>query len=778
MWVLRCLFVLLVRITAVSSNICPPSTATGEVDFTKSLNVDDYISYGHSIPLLCCAKGFDHIDWYRKLANETFVSYPPSSPRTDAPVLEENNQVLRIIHADLSDNTTFRCDLVKNGSVIKNHTNRLHVSTCDPTPHGPFLVEPMPGNQTIYQYGGNVIFHCTGNFGCHVPDARVAFWMVNGTIHPVNASNRYVVTQTQSSDLSILGATLTINKVEPKDVYNTFVCLVYNDQSVIGMSERFVHIIKKDVLNNTKVIIIATCSVGGFILLVIVILLVCWCYSPQIQRFCYMRLPCWKIVTIDEDKYKYNVFVYHAEEDREIAENIKANLIERGYKVSMSADIMPGRGELPAYNTEFDWSGAVYFLYSKNLLSDQWAISCMTHLISEKKPVWFLEIDELKPKDALNWAKEGKKECEQPRANENVDSDIEISVADMDGTDDGSVVNNNGRGDAADVADDDSSLRNQDEDLKFWEKMPKIKVPKKNSSNRKMNNFWCSLENKLPKFKSQKSKSRKLAAEISKPDKNRGSSSTRPLLESDHNFMLEAEGPGAELSETPLRNEVFLFPETDLQSHDTGFVHPIPNNDYNMDAPRHHVAGGSDENIVNADVHGTFNDDHDDDETCVLEKEEVGISNPSENIPTLHLYTEVIQNNNHTGSNFAMEHKEEPARFPIVTNPKEIDLIGSHRRHSIKREQSESGFENSDNSGSERATSDFMSPASQSSGFSSGEYSSPTSSSDGRNSLPYNDSGFRFKGMNDQIDGKSDLRASHENQISNAHSKGFMNSNA
>ncbi|XP_052782898.1 uncharacterized protein LOC128219116, partial [Mya arenaria] len=393
-------------------------------------------------------------------------------------------QVLRI----------FRAELVKNGSVIKNHTNRLHVSPCDPNPHGPISVEPMPANQTIDRYGGNVIFHCTGNFGCYVHEYRIAYWMVNETISPENASNRYVVNQTQSLDLSILGATLTIHKVQPKDVYNTYECVVLNEQSINGISKKFVHIVKKVKKRRER---------KSYILLV------CWCYLPQIQRFCYMRLPCWKIVTIDEDKYKYNVFVYHAEEDREIAEYIKENLVERGYKVSMSADTIPGKSIMPFYNTEFERSGAVCFLYSKNLLSDQWAVSCMTHLMPEKKPVWFLEIDELKPKDALKWAKEGKKKSEESRAIENVGSDIEIN-----------------------------------EDLKYWEKMPKIKVPTKNSSNRKMNNFWCSLENKLPKFKSQKSKSRKLVAEISKPDKNRRSSSTRPLLESDHISMLEVEGPG------------------------------------------------------------------------------------------------------------------------------------------------------------------------------------------------------------------------------------------
>ena len=58
----------------------------------------------------------DSIKWYR-LENGQWKSFPQIQPGiSNAPKLEEDNQVLRILDADFKDNTTFKCELEQSKS--------------------------------------------------------------------------------------------------------------------------------------------------------------------------------------------------------------------------------------------------------------------------------------------------------------------------------------------------------------------------------------------------------------------------------------------------------------------------------------------------------------------------------------------------------------------------------------------------------------------------------------------------------------------------------------
>ena len=97
---------------------------TGDPRFTKTLAKEDAVRFDHFIALFCCGAGADHITWYRREGNQ-WQSYPPSKDMSANTI--ENNQVLQIHHADERDNTTFKCELVKNGTAVKSNEIELHV---------------------------------------------------------------------------------------------------------------------------------------------------------------------------------------------------------------------------------------------------------------------------------------------------------------------------------------------------------------------------------------------------------------------------------------------------------------------------------------------------------------------------------------------------------------------------------------------------------------------------------------------------------------------------
>ncbi|XP_052255105.1 uncharacterized protein LOC127860820 isoform X2 [Dreissena polymorpha] len=266
----------------VSGRICEPSNRTGPVFFTQVLNVAEYINYGASKALLCCASGFHSIQWHILNATAAWEPYPPDGSGTEQPNTEEDDQVLRIHHAMDFQNTQFRCDLIVNGTVVLSHTVRLYVSHCSTRAKGPILIEPFPQNQTIYDYGGNISLYCTGDFGCYKHnDIQIVRWSVGNNAS--GFSDRYHLVTNESEDKATLGVTLTIEKVEPIDTTIAFVCTIMNDQFYHGQTDRIVWITKKDRPESpTMMIVMAVCiPVGVFLTTFLVVICVYRCCGPQ-----------------------------------------------------------------------------------------------------------------------------------------------------------------------------------------------------------------------------------------------------------------------------------------------------------------------------------------------------------------------------------------------------------------------------------------------------------------------------------------------------------------
>ena len=96
--------------------------------FTRTLNDRDYAVYGKVTYIVCCAEGYDHIDWYRLNGNQTWEPFPNCSFSLNCPDTKQHGQILEIPSPDESHNTLFRCDLMKNNAVYTTHTDNLTVS--------------------------------------------------------------------------------------------------------------------------------------------------------------------------------------------------------------------------------------------------------------------------------------------------------------------------------------------------------------------------------------------------------------------------------------------------------------------------------------------------------------------------------------------------------------------------------------------------------------------------------------------------------------------------
>ena len=76
--------------------------------------------------------------------------------------------------------------------------NHVHIddqhtfSACSASTKGPMPTKPFPVNSTIQEYGGNVTFYCTGDFGCLTATEiyGVEWWVDKKRVKSV--SHRYV----------------------------------------------------------------------------------------------------------------------------------------------------------------------------------------------------------------------------------------------------------------------------------------------------------------------------------------------------------------------------------------------------------------------------------------------------------------------------------------------------------------------------------------------------------------------------------------------------------
>jgi hypothetical protein len=100
---------------------------TADLRFTRELGANDRVRIGHTVAVLCCAEGYDKITWSQKKGNLWKPFPPPPVGDDNAPVLQENRQVLRFYSAKFSDQATYRCIVTKEGRQSLEHLTELQV---------------------------------------------------------------------------------------------------------------------------------------------------------------------------------------------------------------------------------------------------------------------------------------------------------------------------------------------------------------------------------------------------------------------------------------------------------------------------------------------------------------------------------------------------------------------------------------------------------------------------------------------------------------------------
>ncbi|XP_045199282.2 uncharacterized protein LOC123553742 isoform X2 [Mercenaria mercenaria] len=510
----------LIATTTVRSGkgYCPPQKQSDEPKFTIKPGSVDFVRNGHGIAVPCCAEGYTNISWY-KLQNGIWKSFPPLGPtgNYNTPKLEENRQVLRIYAANNS--SSYRCNVTGKSEFIQ-HTTELNVIECDKLARGPILTHPYPRNQTIYQYGGNITLHCSGYFGCNDSgDVRLALWEVEGTtdFNITDTSPRYSEEIVTNPAGTMIRATLRITSVQEEDTKRTFSCILATPQKKEGQTIVKVRIFKKDKPKMPWLdvgLIIGGCVLGVIIVISVVLCIRCL-YGPQIRLYLSSRIARLGPKIINNEEYNYNLFIYHADDDEVKAQNIKKYLMDKNYKVCIYADLQGNENILHEVFKKTAECAVVMFLYSDALRNEGLANFFLQSLITERKgkDILFLEVANYNPREIMEWTRDANDihELQEkkliPRELGN-GRNIEENEGSVDDNDRVEMLNENHNNEAEAI----------DDDLKFWKVLPRIKVPADDQNIRKMENFWCSLQNKIPKFVKQKQQ-----AEESECNKHMGS---------------------------------------------------------------------------------------------------------------------------------------------------------------------------------------------------------------------------------------------------------------
>lgn len=517
-------------VPALCYPICPNRTGTpGQPKFTKRLGDFDYVALGKSVAIQCCNNGADAIKWYRK-RDGFWEPYPPSPVpgMTNIPKLEEEDQILRIFDAGKADNTVFKCELLERSSTdlseVPNlqHEMRLNVVACDRLGRGPIMTKPFPKDQHIEKYGGNISFACSGYFGCSddgVIDGG-ADWLVKekGRYKPAShVSQRYNVTKYTNDGKTILGADLSIFHVSEEDISRVFICKLSSAQVYESQSNQSVRIYKKDKVNIDLWVGVAV-SVMVILVMVIIILkfVIGKLWGPQIKWYFRSRMPFIGPEPVADKKF--SAFMYHADDDTEVANNVKDKLEEQNFRIFLSSEVQGFERTLPAYEEKCNESAVVIFLYTKNLWEDPMANFFLLSVVEfcEGKGILFLEVEEYSAAKVMDWTKEAERNPDRPardplEASTSIEEDCpnhdRIEKAENKKKEDGRI------------------------NINFWRALPRLKVPTDKSSEREQKNFHCSIQNRLPLVKNQnKEHEYRLPSKKSSDGKSRHSSSAKPLL--------------------------------------------------------------------------------------------------------------------------------------------------------------------------------------------------------------------------------------------------------
>lgn len=190
--------------------------------------------------------------------------------------------------------------------------------------------------------------------------------------------------------------------------------------------------------------------------------------------------------------------------------------------------------KMPEYELQSQKSAIIIFLYSENLKLDSLASIFFWEFKERRRIIKVIEIGTAyHPNEVMEIAEQGHKR----KITEELDAPEELEASRRDSVDGVEYVTNNST------------------DMKFWKHLPRMQFPSKKESARKHKNFWCSLQNSIPKFCRQKQQQKPKGKSSDDSKDHQRTLSGEPLL--------TPNSPGSALS----NDNVFEF--DDMQGQDT-----------------------------------------------------------------------------------------------------------------------------------------------------------------------------------------------------------------
>lgn len=315
--------VILTVLTGITTFYCNTSKSACQLE---------YMQVSSSKELHCSDHGSDitnHTWHYRKTVYESWSNFsfpfcncgPPDCEQKEC---EVKNGLLLLRYGESEYEGFYKCSSQNNTKCFE-----LKVYVCKQRQE-PLVFKPK---ETVWtSEGRSLTVTCGADFGCSDKTIAGIHWEHRGEIINNDIKQRFHICNRKN--ITYTEAELIIDKVIEDDFHHPFVCTVRSDKS--SEVQRFnVSLHDTERVHGIQYIslpVVIPC-VLPFILIVIVCIVCVTCVSRWYPEHCFCILThcsCLSRIFVC-DKYKYQVFILHEQDDSSLAHKVKDELSSCGY---------------------------------------------------------------------------------------------------------------------------------------------------------------------------------------------------------------------------------------------------------------------------------------------------------------------------------------------------------------------------------------------------------------------------------------------------------------
>ncbi|XP_046568880.1 uncharacterized protein LOC124277272 [Haliotis rubra] len=358
-------FTLALALTLQAMGLSADSTVCSDaINTTAALQFSDsdpdlhpFRKPGRYLEIDCCGDGFTDIEWYfTSNMSSNWRPWPWFSCQhcsEDYHQLRRKNQTLIIFRTGTFDTGWYLCN-VSNSDTLQYIQRRVHlvVADCDDL-DGNIRVFEQPGLIQNAALDSNLTLTCGGNFGCPAGDMdRHANWSYvspHGKVHPLlpDVDDHYSIVFSHGVKDTTVSSMLTVNRVRSSDFSNTYICDLSTNKNVLTWNLTIQQQAVQEKLNLME-IAIPVGVVGGFVVLLGLLVVLYWCYKPQVD-FRYNRMRGNLPVRGPNEEHYHDTAVVHSDSEKIadfVEEEIRKPLQDDGYDVFTKACTQEGAGEM------------------------------------------------------------------------------------------------------------------------------------------------------------------------------------------------------------------------------------------------------------------------------------------------------------------------------------------------------------------------------------------------------------------------------------------------